>query len=429
MCQRRSWKTIWFRQLVCLLVVPPAFAGPAAAADDASSAQAAAAAPILAVPAHDLELSVAVTAPASLDLTRQPAWELVEVDSAETVVPVQLAPAIQADGQAGAAGGQLLAVIPARAGATGVRRFQLRPAAGGTPPARFRFPEVHATSLGIWEQDRPVLVYNHGTVVSDKVPAGDRRRRRGCYIHPLWGLHGETLTADFPKDHFHHHGIFWAWPHVGIGPDQFDLWTQRGIRQEFVCWIYRQAGPVAAVLAVENGWFVEQRKVMTERVWIRVDRASGTARSVGLQLVWIPQAEPITLRGAGGKSYGGLTIRFAPAAPEQARITVPGGPAADDLLDTHLPWVDFTSPFDGRPSASGATLLVDPDHPDYPPTWLTRHYGAICVGWPGVEARTFPPGVPFRLAYHVWIHAAEVDRDRLAQVHDGFNAAAKVAWE
>ena len=62
-----------------------------------------------------------------------------------------------------------------------------------------------------------MLVYNHGVITDEKVPAKDARRSRACYIHPLWGLNGEVLTDDFPKDHYHHHGVFWAWPHVEIG--------------------------------------------------------------------------------------------------------------------------------------------------------------------------------------------------------------------
>jgi AcrR family transcriptional regulator len=35
--------------------------------------------------------------------------------------------------------------------------------------------------------------------------------RRSCYIHPLYGLDGEVMTEDFPVDHRHHRGVFWAW--------------------------------------------------------------------------------------------------------------------------------------------------------------------------------------------------------------------------
>ena len=34
---------------------------------------------------------------------------------------------------------------------------------------------------------------------------------RSHYVHPLYGLDGELLTEEFPSDHPHHCGIFWAW--------------------------------------------------------------------------------------------------------------------------------------------------------------------------------------------------------------------------
>ena len=85
-------------------------------------------------------------------------------------------------------------------------------------------------------------------------------------------------------------------------------------------------------------------------------------------------------------------MRFAPGPAKATLITVPSGPAKDDLPDTPLAWADFTSQFAGAASPSGGAIFVDPGHPDYPPTWLTRYYGPLCVGWPGVHAKTFEPG-------------------------------------
>ena len=122
-----------------------------------------------------------------------------------------------------------------------------------------------------------MLVYNHGVITDEKVPAKDNRRSRACYIHPLWGINGEVLTDDFPKDHYHHHGVFWAWPHVEIGDEKHDLWMYKKIAPNFVRWLARDTGPLAAVLGVENGWFLGDRKVMIERVWIEVAKATPTA--------------------------------------------------------------------------------------------------------------------------------------------------------
>jgi hypothetical protein len=49
--------------------------------------------------------------------------------------------------------------------------------AGSLPGAEsgFRFADVNPKSLGLWENDRPVLVYNHGVITSTNAPA-DRAR-------------------------------------------------------------------------------------------------------------------------------------------------------------------------------------------------------------------------------------------------------------
>jgi hypothetical protein len=147
-----------------------------------------------------------------------------------------------------------------------------------------------------------------------------------------------------------------------------------------------------------------------------------------IDLTFIPQGSPVTLRGAEGKSYGGLAMRFLPGPRKTTLITVPSGPAKDDLPDTPLAWADFTSQFAGAASPSGGAIFVDPGHADYPPTWLTRYYGALCVGWPGVHAKTFPPDVPIRMSYRLWIHKAAVDPAQLHAAYDAYGEGKKAAW-
>jgi hypothetical protein len=348
-----------------------------------------------------------------------------EVSGAGAVLPAQVSPGIAADGTCVSGRPRLLAGIPAGA----ERRFRLEPDRAAAKPApKFAFSEISASSLKLAEGDKPVLVYNHGVITDEKVPAKDARRSRACYVHPLWGLSGEVLTDDFPKDHYHHHGIFWAWPHVKIGDKEYDLWVYNNIKPKFVRWLGRETGPVAAVLGVENGWFVGDKKVMIERVWMTAHKATADARALDLDFTWIPVDQPITLRGAEGKSYGGLVVRFAVKNEKQSVITVPSGVAAEDLPDTPLPWADLTDRFRGPSEApSGAAIFVSPRHPAYPPTWLTRHYGAMCVGYPGVKEKTFQPGSPIRLSYRVWIHKTGVDVQQLKQAYEAYSA--KVKWE
>ena len=144
---------------------------------------------------------------------------------------------------------------------------------------------------------------------------------------------------------------------------------------------------------------------------------------------WIPVDRPITLQGAAGKSYGGLSMRFEVPGGTKPTITVPNGVTAEDLPDTRLPWADLQRQFEGSPTVSGAAILIPPDHPDYPPTWLARHYGILCVGYPGVKAKTYTPEKPLRLSYRVWIHKGAVDAERLKREDRAYAEGRRAAWQ
>jgi hypothetical protein len=355
---------------------------------------------------------------------------LVEQGDTSVVVPVDLLPAIRPDGMPDGKRFQLFATIPPRDGAEGSRRFLLEkvPASSSAQPV-FGWKEISDASLELRERDRPVLVYNHGPITGKKVPKNDRRRIRGCYVHPIYGLNGEVLTDDFPKDHYHHHGLFWAWPHVKIGGREYCLWSSRGIRQKFVRWLCRRAGEQHATIGVENGWYVGKRKVMIERFWLSVYPAIDTARAIDVSLTLIPVDRPVTLWGAAEKSYGGMTLRFDVPRHKMPVIMVSSGKADQDLKVKRLAWADLTYPFADTGKPSGAALMVSKSHPDYPPTWLTRHFGPLCVGYPGVDPKTFEPGKPLRLSYRLWIHKNMADLGQLKQAYDAYLAGEEVRWE
>jgi hypothetical protein len=281
----------------------------------------------------------------------------------------------------------------------------------------FRFAAVDDGALGIWEGERPVLVYNHGPRLKAGVPED---RRRAGYVHPLYGLDGEVLTDDFPKDHYHHRGLFWAWPHVRLGGREYDLWMLRGLRQQLERWTEREAGPSAAVLGVANGWYLGERQVLDEHVRLRVAAAADGTRAIDVELRLTARGEPVTLWGAEGKSFGGLSLRFAPR--RDTVVTTPDGRPAQDLNLTRLPWADLTGQFQGARQPSGVAIFVAKDHPDFPPTWITRAYGFLGVGWPGAKPFVLQPGQPVTCRYRVWVHRGPTDVPRLQQAYQALTA-------
>ena len=375
------------------------------------------------VPASDLPLKIAVPVEKSFRTFQTDVVALREkgapVSQAILAFP---APAVAENGTPDENRVLLMATIPP---SEKKRTFTILDSSMGGSP--FQFEEVGDKSLLLKYRQTPYWRYNHGLITREDLPESERRRTRGCYLHPLFGIDGEILTADFPKDHYHHHGIFWTWPHVKIEGEEkeYDLWTDRGIQQRFLKFLGKHPDVVGAVLGVENGWFVGDRKVMIERIWMRSYPEEEGRRVLDLEMIWIPVDRAITLRGAANKSYGGLTVRFDPPGKlgsrhEASTITNPDGVAEGDLPETKMPWADFTSKFGEKEDKSGAAIFIPKSHPDYPPTWLARHYGAMCVGWPGVKDRPFPPGEPIHLQYRILVHRGELPTEKLQALYDAY---------
>jgi len=390
-------------------------------------------APVLVVPGGTSDmLRVSVDLPEGTVFGPNRAWHLVDVANPSTSILGQLSSTTSEAGVVAGKGRRLMANIPAdRKDNRKPRRFRFVPresTAVDSEPS-FTWCDLDDRRIQLCEEGRPVLVYNHGLITREDLPESEHRRSRACYIHPVWGLDGEIMTDDFPRDHYHHHGIFWTWPHVRIGETEYDLWAGKGLDDRFVRWLGRSIGPVAAVLGVENGWFVGEKKVMIERIWIRVLRSNNQGRCLDLEFTWIPTDRTITLWGAGGKSYGGLTMRLRPKTEKASIITTPKGRTNVDLPDTRLTWADLTSTFEPALRPSGVALFVPRSHPDYPPSWLTRHYGAMCIGWPGVEPKSFAPGRPIRLNYRLWIHRNELEAEAIQKAYEAYLAEADIHWE
>ncbi|RLS57431.1 MAG: hypothetical protein DWH91_04485 [Planctomycetota bacterium] len=102
------------------------------------------------------------------------------------------------------------------------------------------------------EDDSHEILTYHQSLSSP--PAGIARHyARSGHIHPLKTPTGQTLTAEFPADHAHQHGVFFAWVNTLYHGHKVDFWnqgTQLGtVRHARL--ITSQSGPVYTGFASE----------------------------------------------------------------------------------------------------------------------------------------------------------------------------------
>lgn len=193
-----------------------------------------------------------------------------------------------------------------------------------------------------------------------------------------------------------HESIQTQTPHVRIEGGEYDLWMLKGIEQRFERWLERKGTASEAVLGVENGWFVGGRKVMQERVRLRVSPAVSEGRTIDCDFTWTPLGSAVTLAGAEGKSYGGLTLRFAPRA--NTVITTPLGDSPEDLPMTRLPWADLSANSPARRNRAARPFLSRRTIPIIPSRGSRGTTGCFALAGRRWKRRRFPRASRFVVA-------------------------------
>jgi len=294
-------------------------------------------------------------------------------------------------------------------------------------------------SYTIAEQGRPVLTYRFGEV---PLPAGvqaghfgkqdtpyngayftDGSRyggERSDYVYPLYGFHGEPLTADYPKDHLHHRSLWWSWCEVRRNDKIGDLWAVCKIRAYPVKITKMEAGNEEAVLQALNVWRYDDETdpVVNETVTIRASKTTGTqgarSRTVDVDVRVEALADGMAITGRqkvdyGG--YGGMAVRLNPQVKELSIRAVHPNPdkwRGDDLAIVQrvvdpakfgdAAWMALCGKYPAAgvesPGFTTVMMLESKATPLYPNNF--RYYSSTCISlaFPGKTILPLAKGKP-----------------------------------
>lgn len=270
--------------------------------------------------------------------------------------------------------------------------------------------------VSIMEGSANVLHYQRDTkTLNGKYP-------RANYVHPLYDLNGNELTEDFPTDHRHQRGVFWAWHQVSIGEKSIcDQWaTQDAVWDVREVQTRLAANSVALHATVEwksPNWLNaagQQKPFVREETTIRAHRARGDHRDIDFEIRLLALEPELKIGGsADEKGYGG----FSPRVRLPADVRFLGRSGEIEPKGTPLeagPWVDVTATYGTTDAKSGVAMLCHPSLPVFPPPWILRKAKSMQNAvYPGATPVALSNKTPLVLRYRLVIHRGAVSVDEI----------------
>ncbi len=341
--------------------------------------------------------------------------------AAKAVLPVQLFSTNQAGPTT-----QLSWLMPP--GPAGRRSFALKKTRPAIKPEMRARRDAASGQFDLTDAGQPVLRYNYATIapgdVVTKVDAANRiyAQARSDYLHPLFGLDGETLTQDWSVDHPHHRGIYWAWPEVDWRGQRGDLHALQHVfaRPTGECKI--TSGPVFAQIEAENVWqWANGAALVHERAVIRAYHATGDDRLIDLELQFTALNEPVLIARRGTDKYGGLNIRLAKVAEQEISFHTDA-----TNQQPRMAWAELSGRFNATAPPSSLVVLQHRANPDYPGDWVKfPELNWFQPTFPASGTRyELKKGEPMVLRFRLWLHrGAKASEERCAAHWRAYHAA------
>jgi hypothetical protein len=273
------------------------------------------------------------------------------------------------------------------------------------------------TDNGVWlqEGDTKVLFYQR------QPKSKEGKYTRANYVHPLLDLDGEPLTEDFPADHPHHRGIFWAWHQVTIGGKAVgDPWALKDCGWD-IREVKTESSDTAMSLRTTVHWLSPlwqdatgaRKPFVREKAVIRVHRAEKERRVVDFE-IGLTALEPDTRIGGAAPTpgYGGFSPRLR--LPKDVYFLGPKGevePMAGSV--DAAAWIDVAGTF-GNNRISGVAMLTHPTTAGFPQPWILRRRGSMQNAvFPGATPVPLPLEKALVLRYRLVIHRGIVKIEQI----------------
>ena len=262
---------------------------------------------------------------------------------------------------------------------------------------------------------------------------------RGGYIHPVFTPSGRLVTDDYPSDHYHHHGIWFAWTKTefeGTHPDFWNVGDGTG-RIEFESLDGSWTGPVHAGFKSRQRYVALKgstaKTALNEQWEVRVYNVGqgGMGKRYFLfDIVAIQQcasSSPLVLEDY---RYGGMGVRGHRDWKDKSKVSIltSEGKTRENGNATRARWVHMSGPVDDQ--AVGIAVL---DHPGNfrSPQPLRLHPDDPYFNYAPSQLGRFEikPGEKFVLRYRYVVADGAADKTELDRLWNDYAAPPHVSLE
>jgi hypothetical protein len=274
------------------------------------------------------------------------------------------------------------------------------------------------SGVTIVQGDAPVLHYQRA------VKSMDGKWPRANYVHPLFDLEGRVISEDFPSDHGHHRGVFWAWHQVWVGDKKLgDPWVCKDFLWEIESLRTTRRGESLSVQATVM-WKSPDHldatgqlaPVVRETTKITVYPELQNYRVIDFAVSLLALVDDVKIGGSEDvKGYGGFSPRIKLNAEQRFE-------SADGIVEPVKTSIKADRWINIADNTNGIAIIARATNPQPNDRWILRRSNSMQNAvYPGRQPVALSNVQPTVLQYRLVIHRGDLPPAQIQKLQTDFD--------
>ena len=247
------------------------------------------------------------------------------------------------------------------------------------------------------------------------------------YIHPLYGLDNSRLTEDFPADHLHHRGVFWAWHQILIDNKPIsDGWELKNFGQKVSEFEFRQHKGIGFLKTTVDWksplWKNGSEPYLQEKTTITMYPKTGNYRRIDFEIKLKALTDRLSMSGSDDeKGYSGFSVRLK--LPSDVSFSGENGPIepTNTAVDAGNA-VKIDGSFLDNGKKGGVVIWSNPGNPAPSTNWILRKSASMQnAAFPGRQPVAIPFDEPLVLKYSLLVFQGDLSVKQIKKALNPFN--------